>query len=329
MDLHLRASPRFELFATDASPSGAGACVAPVTSSLWRTLYNLAEEHGEHVRLSWGSLAPPFELTPSRCAGAALVTPADWSVLFSYRFRHQDHIDVLELTALTSLIKHLGNRGARRQRILCCVDSRVVLGAVSKGRSSSRRLNFCLRKLAFECLGASLSVDLLWLPSWGNPADAPSRGTSLVAWRRTLPIWPEQAPTLQFESAAVARELHLLRKPLPKSAVQKLGACFHPEEEPAAARTPDHWRRLLIDAGDIEPNPGPSRNRNLRHAAGSLLALVVFDEFVALRDVVGCRWLGRHGLLCIAKWTVHNLRSSLPAGALLDQVVNLIADLQS
>ena len=60
----LRASPRLELFATDASPSGAGACGAPVTSSLWRTLHNLAEEHGEHVRLSWGSLAPPFELTP-------------------------------------------------------------------------------------------------------------------------------------------------------------------------------------------------------------------------------------------------------------------------
>ena len=56
----LRESPRLELFATDASPSGAGACVAPVSHSLWRTLYNLAEEHGEHVRLHWGSSAPPF-----------------------------------------------------------------------------------------------------------------------------------------------------------------------------------------------------------------------------------------------------------------------------
>ena len=34
----LRASPRLELFATDASPAGAGACVAPVTEDLWRTL---------------------------------------------------------------------------------------------------------------------------------------------------------------------------------------------------------------------------------------------------------------------------------------------------
>ena len=36
----------------------------------------------------------------------------------------------------------LGNRG-----VLCLVDSRVVLGSVCKGRSSSRRVNFGLRRL--------------------------------------------------------------------------------------------------------------------------------------------------------------------------------------
>ena len=198
----LRASPRLELFATDASPSGAGACVAPVPRSLWHTLYNLAEEHGEHVRLSWGSSAPPS--SSSRHHGV-LVLPSlllpIWSVLFSYQFRQPDHINVLELTALTSLIKHLGNRGARRQRILCCVDSRVVLGAVSKGRSSSRRLNFCLRRLAFECLSASLSVDLLWVPSWGNLADAPSRSSSLCS---LAPVPPDVARTSADSSVRIS-----------------------------------------------------------------------------------------------------------------------------
>ena len=79
--------------------------------------------------------------------------------------RAPDHFHVLELTALTSLVKHLANRGARKQRILCYVDSRVVLGAASKGRSSSRRLNCGLRRIAFECLSASLSIDLLSVPS--------------------------------------------------------------------------------------------------------------------------------------------------------------------
>ena len=54
MQADLKPSPRVEHFATDTSPSGAGVCVAPATEDLWRTLYNFAEEQGEHVRLSWG-----------------------------------------------------------------------------------------------------------------------------------------------------------------------------------------------------------------------------------------------------------------------------------
>ena len=120
-----------------------------MTNDLRRTLYNLAEEQGEHVRLSWGSSPPPLELTPSRCASAALVTPVDWSVLFGYPFRALDHINVLQLTALTPLVRHLANP-----------ERKGILGAVSKGRSSSRRLSFGLRRLALECLSASLAADL-------------------------------------------------------------------------------------------------------------------------------------------------------------------------
>ena len=94
----LRASPRLELFATDVSSSGAGSCVACVTDDLWRAFHNLAEEQGERVRLCWGSSPPPLELTPSRCACAALISPADWSVLFDYQFCAPDHINVIELT---------------------------------------------------------------------------------------------------------------------------------------------------------------------------------------------------------------------------------------
>ena len=126
-----------------------------------------------------------------------------------------------------SLLKHLANRSVRRHRILCCVDSRVLLGAVSKGPSSSRRLNFGLRRLANEWVSASRSKDLLWVPSWANPPDAPSRGTSFANWKRSFPTWPLQAPIFQFGSAAVARDLknysanHCLKRPC-----RKLGACY-------------------------------------------------------------------------------------------------------
>ena len=58
-------------------------------------------------------------------------------------------------------------------------DSRVVIGAATKGRSSSWRLNTVLRR----CAAFQLAFDLiLWqrhVPSAQNPADGPSRGQPL------------------------------------------------------------------------------------------------------------------------------------------------------
>ena len=224
----LRTQPRYDLFATDASPSGAGACIAKVTPDLWHSLYRIAEERGKHVRLDWGPAPPPPSFVSAHSSAAALITPAAWTELFAYRFRTNDHINVLELVAWVSLLRRLSQQGVRRQRILCCVDSRVVLGAVTKGRSSSRKLNHVLRKLAYECLASSLTVDLLWVPSWANPADAPSRHVSLDRWRRHLPLWLVQPPSVVHESTAVIRELKLLQEPLPARAIALLGPCFAP-----------------------------------------------------------------------------------------------------
>ena len=63
-------------------------------------------------------------------------------------------------------------------------------------------------------------------------------------------------------SVSVARELKMLREPLPKTAVRKLGACNQPEDETTATLSEDRWRQqLLITAGDVEPIPGPARKR--------------------------------------------------------------------
>ena len=174
-----------------------------MTDDLWRTLHSLAEEQGEHVRLSLGCSPPPLELTPSRCACAALVTPAGWSVLFEYRFRAPDHINVLELTALTSLIKHLAHRGARRQRILCCVDSRVVLGAVSKGRSSAGRLNF---SASGRCL-SNVSVLLCEPIYYGS-----HRGETLQTLRRAVPHSP--TGNIRFRPGRLELQVSISGQPL-------------------------------------------------------------------------------------------------------------------
>ena len=107
LEADLRAAPHLELFATDASPSGA----TWISETTWRDLQDLTK--ARRTRLDGGSEAPPRELTPARCACAAIVALLPWSVSFQYKFKTPDHINIWELSALTSLVKRLAHTGAR------------------------------------------------------------------------------------------------------------------------------------------------------------------------------------------------------------------------
>ena len=98
------------------------------------------------MRLDWGPVgAPPTTMMDSRGFAAPLACRLSWKVLFGYRFRHPKHINLLELAALLTLARHLMAHGVRDTRVLVLVDSRVLLGAIVKGRSSSRRVNHILK----------------------------------------------------------------------------------------------------------------------------------------------------------------------------------------
>ena len=61
-------------------------------------------------------------------------------------------------------------------RHLAVHDSRVVIGAVSKGRSSSKELNFELLLQLPDVVGGDLQVPAFYVESMLNPIDDPSRG---------------------------------------------------------------------------------------------------------------------------------------------------------
>ena len=84
----------------------------------------------------------------------------------------------------------------------------------SKGRSSSRRLNFGLKRLAFECLSASLSIELLWVIV-GKPC------------RRSVARY--LARQLETFASDLKLQVKLLHEPLSAAAVRELGAYYHPE----------------------------------------------------------------------------------------------------
>ena len=86
LERNLRAEPCEKLYATDASPCGAGGCVPSITREAWLALYELAEEKGEHVRLDWKGDEPPGSMRDGCAAAAPLALQLSWATLFSCRF---------------------------------------------------------------------------------------------------------------------------------------------------------------------------------------------------------------------------------------------------
>jgi hypothetical protein len=108
-------------------------------------------------------------------------TPIDtsslnWSTIISTPWTKPEHINVLEVRALSTAIRWtLSCPASLGCRLLSLSDSQVVVFAVSKGRSSSFQILRRLRYLSSMVLAGGLRLVMRWIPSTANPADAPSR----------------------------------------------------------------------------------------------------------------------------------------------------------
>ena len=156
LQTNLRANPLKKLHATDASPSGAGCCVVPITQKAWLALYHLVEKKGEHVRLDWKGEEPLRNLHDGRAAAATLAMKLNWTTMFSYRFFKGKNL--LELESLISFLRRITREGKRIRRLLVLVDSRVVLGASRKDDRAHEKSISCLGNWGF---GASLMTSRL------------------------------------------------------------------------------------------------------------------------------------------------------------------------
>ena len=85
LETSLRAEPCEKLYATDASPSGAGGCVAPITEGGLVRLVRVGR--GERrTRLDWEGDETPSSMRDGRAAAAPLALQLSWATFFSYRF---------------------------------------------------------------------------------------------------------------------------------------------------------------------------------------------------------------------------------------------------
>ena len=179
---------------------GRGPCSVSLIVCCW--VAEAARQAQGHYDQYAAAVRPFFE-----CPGwiRDLAGSLRWRRRFQYKFRKVAHINVLEGVAYGTLLRNLAAT-APESRPVILGDSRVVLGATSKGRSSSAALNGTLRASLPYLLGGDLYPGGLHLNSEMNPADGPSRGRPVPEPSRDKPAWFDDAAAGRFRrfDAAVA-----------------------------------------------------------------------------------------------------------------------------
>ena len=155
--------------------------------------------------------------------------------VFRYRFKRPGHINVNETRVYKSLIKALA-KGEPNSRFVALLNSRVTIGAASKGRSSSSSLTRILQGSLAYILGSNIYPGLLHCSSEDNRSDGPSRDRCIAPPTRGIPRWLIDLQENNHHAFDV---------------VVQAGNW---------PRVLGRWvRLLLLIAGDVERNPGPYR----------------------------------------------------------------------
>ena len=148
------------------------------------------------------SHVPPFWLKE-------LCHSLHWTPCFSYHFLKPGHININEELAYKSLVKHAA-RDCPDSKIPVIQDSRVVIGANAKGRSSSSALNWHIVNSLPYIIGGNLYFGSLHVNSDDNISDAPSRDKPIPRPTRERSLWLEQldsGSTVLFDLVVAADTL--------------------------------------------------------------------------------------------------------------------------
>ena len=199
--VNLRADYYNSIVATDAS----GDCLAAVTADCPEPVVEEVARHslkkGIWTKLLPGTLARERIhglLDPDgEVPGLSYRTHPLWDLLarcLQYKcawrelVRRPMHINLLELKAYLKHERRIATR-TRSKRVLFGMDSQVSLGAVVKGRSSSKALNGELKKSVAPAIGADIYGLYMYYDTKFNPADDPTRSVQTREPDLALPHW--------------------------------------------------------------------------------------------------------------------------------------------
>eukprot|EP00971_Amphidinium_carterae_P009188 181158-Amphidinium_carterae.1 len=211
----------------------------------------------------------------------SLIGRQDFHLVTKYRFRSGAHINVKELLAARTALRHVTSDPKYwHTRAIVAIDSQVVVHCLKKGRSSSKAINQILQTMLGEVLSTSVRLVPIWVATECNPADAPTR-------RRKIP-----GPQVASEAFFCRRELAM-------------------ETEPWTLAINQHEWQMRFDQTRGFPGEGPSGCR-------AKMILGPVKEKEVLKDLrVGvqpatikrykakydlwCAWLSQEGLPCASQ----------------------------
>jgi len=182
--------------------------------------------------------------------------------LLRFKFLKQGHINVLECRVHKTWLKHCA-RVHPNSRTVALLDSRVTLGATSKGRSSSRAICRVLQGSLGYILGGCLYPGGIHIASAKNRSDPPSRNRPVAPPSKESPAWLDDLRASRFD---------------------RFDRVLEASNYSGSAQL---WLRLLLLlAGDIERNPGPrqqGRRRGPNLSRGDLDLNVGFQPATSKR----------------------------------------------
>ena len=239
----LRAPVSTELHAVDATRTRAGGAVAHVPLHVAEELYRQSQTGGELLPLERAHLrdSEQREVTAVEAVVIALTEALDFKETFAYQFSSREHISVQEEAAVTTLARREARSVTRHgRRVVTLQDSRVSVGAGTRGRSRSRRLNAKMKAAVPHLFGGGIWSGRLWTPTDINPADAPTRH------RRVRAAKPPAACIRAWLEDPAARP----------AALDRPGVL-----PPAEETTHDPYSGVRVGEAD---NPGPPRPLDAR-----------------------------------------------------------------
>ena len=142
-----------------------------------KILLSRVNHTGSDVKITTGEFMNPKAL----CRQSVSADWWDWRASFKVRWKHKEHINILELRSILLAIKyHISHLKAENCRVFHLTDSYVCMSVVGKGRTGSKRLSRVLKELNAHLLAFGLWVVVAHVESGDNPTDGASRSMAVL-----------------------------------------------------------------------------------------------------------------------------------------------------